>query len=202
MHLQFIRLTTELDQPEIYRLMTDVWVVGDVEGYAHFCDILAGMVEASKPVALNDLYGLDHGMIVLLMPPPANVSEPKIRVIERARYVDSEDRMQLVVRASRAGYRVLADLVQRAIDEGRDNLDWHEHIDGASMEGVYLDRPGAVAINLRGPLGVFSRERAEEYDAIVFDRHPHSMPGYVSRYDDEAVDYFNPGRVEELLGVV
>lgn len=202
MHLQFIRLTTEWDQPEIYRLMTDVWVVGDVEGYAHFRNTLAGMVEASKPVALNELYGLDHGMIVLLMPPPANVSEAKIRVIERARFVNSEDKMQLVVRASRAGYRLLADLVQRAIDEGRDNMLWHEHVDGVSMEGVYLDRPGAVAINLRGPLSVFSREFAEQYDTIVFDRHPHSMPGYVSRYDDEAVDYFDPKRVEELLSVV
>ncbi|HPF38555.1 MAG TPA: hypothetical protein P5081_18925 [Phycisphaerae bacterium] len=201
MHLQFIRLTTEWDQPEIYRLMTDVWVVGDVEGYAHFRDTLAGMVESSAPVAMNELYGLEHGMIVLLMPPPSNVSDAKIRVIERARYVNSEDKMQLVIRASRTGYRFLADLVQRAIDEGRDNLDWHAQIDGLSMAGVYVDQPGAVAINVRGPLGVFSRERAEQYDAVVFDRHPHSMPNYVGRYENEAVDYFNPKRVDELLSV-
>ncbi|MCB9855786.1 MAG: hypothetical protein H6818_08865 [Phycisphaerales bacterium] len=201
MHLQFIRLTTEWDQPEIYRLMTDVWVVGDMEGYGRFRDALINMVEAKAAKTLNELYGLDHGMYVLLMPPPADLSEPKIRVIERARFVDEEDKMQMVVRASRAGYRQLADLVQRAMDEGKDDINWHERVNGVSMPGVYVDRPGAVAINLRGPLSVFSRERAEGYDAIVFDRHPHSMPNYVGRYEGEAIDYFNPQRVDELLGL-
>ena len=103
--------------------------------------------------------------------------------------VDDVDR---IIKTSRDKFGQIDILVNNA------GIDGGSHIHNHDLQ----DWDRVMAINLRGPLSVFSRAFAEQYDTIVFDRHPHSMPGYVSRYDDEAVDYFDPKRVEELLSVV
>lgn len=196
--LHFIRHLAVHDSSVIYHQYTDVWLVGDVLGFERFETQLRSQADSITALALHDQSVITHGMAALFLPPPLGIAEARIRIIERVRSLDGNRVMQLVVRATSSGYLALADIVRKALVQGRDVPDWHDHLDFGFP--CYREGFGGVALRVCGPLTEFNRDNAEPYQSIIFDRQPRSSPnGFVTPWDDEEMDYVEPEELESLL---
>lgn len=179
-HLHFVRSRTAIQSESRYDSKTDVYMFGDTAGFSRFLDGLRS-AERGEAVRLSPTGNRSTGMHALIM--SANTARgvsPRIRFFERVIFVRKRARMEFVIYGNGSAYRRLADDIQKLLDRGGSPLLDHLHLDDESDRWI-LRR--SIAVNIRMPLGAWSRSALGSYATAIYSENRFQLPddiGYLS----------------------
>ena len=167
--LEFLRSKSTVATPQCYDEMTDVWVVGNSQGFQAF----ARALRRAETSAITTVFQLSdvspHGMRVVVIPAERRPARARVRLWERVVSVKRQMKMELVVYGNMQGYRRLTNIVER-VSNLRVDFD-HEHVDWDDDWVVQR----SISLNLRAPF----RSREELVDQLgMADRNqnPNFLP--------------------------
>jgi len=171
-HLVFIRSITSWDPYQDQR--TNVLVYGDVAGYEYFhSELLRTSRRSRRLVELSEIPRRSKSMRVVLVPAePPVPSRPKMKIAEWLVYRTRRPEMELIFYANPAGFRRLAAIVRRLLNESIDDPWDHEHVDD------WYDRwivKRSVSLNIRGPVRRWTRRALAEHAETAFGGTSHYL---------------------------
>ncbi len=192
MRLYFIRLKMCWDTPDYYERRTDVWVFGDVAGYANFIEQLGRAKTLTTNIHVDCSRKPPNSMRVVITPAQRRLRKPRVKIVERAVLCGGSFEMELVIAGNAAGYSWLSRVFRNVSD--------HDHVDDITC----YDRvePRSVALNIREPLKRWSRKGLEYHDSLVHVRQASFLPGGLCTPDAALNRYeeANPTRWPLRLG--
>jgi hypothetical protein len=172
--LALIRLSTVHECWDYFEEKTDVWVFGDCEGYQLLAEMLIGAATSSNNRHVEACEQHPTSMRCVILPSPiGNQSRPHLKFFERFAFNKSESFMELVMCGNQAGYRHLSARILELCQKGLGNLDEHFHLDD-STDSCVVKR--SVALNFRGPVAEWRREKFDPYEDLVFENQASAFP--------------------------
>lgn len=182
MRLYFIRLKMCFDTPDYYERRTDVWVFGDVAGYAYFVEQLNLAKKSTANIHVNCSKKPPNSMRVVITPAQRRLRTPRVKIVERVVLAADSFEMELVIAGNAAGYSWLSRLFMNVGD--------HDHVD--DIKCYDLVEPRSVGLNVREPLKRWSRKGLEYQESLVYERQASFLPGGLCTPDPELNRYEEP----------
>jgi hypothetical protein len=171
-HIVFIRNITAHDLWDYYDNKTEVWVFGTPSGYMLFKESIISAITAKHNVHLSTS-GSEFSMKVVILPAQTTTSElPRLKFIERFVWSSNSPVMELVIAGNARGYEHFAKEVDKLSRAPRDPSE-HCHWDDISSPIVI---PRSVAINIRAPIGHWSRKGYKDYAHMIETRGDYYLP--------------------------
>src|SRR5438445_8955686 len=153
-NLAFIRSVLSFDCWDYYESKTDVWVFGDVEGYALLEQKIRLAVHSKENIHLNLTREHPVSMEVVIVPATRTIkTKARVKFVERFVRYAGRPNMELVIFGNKAGLMYVAGRVKHVVREYKGNPSEHIHLDDVNDPQVV---PRSVSLNLRAPFQKWS----------------------------------------------
>jgi hypothetical protein len=169
-----IRLTASIDTMWQWETRTDVWIIGDVDGYRLFQARLIEAIDAQTNIHLDFIESCKTSMQCVILPAAVRPkTRPKLKLIERKAFKHDEPEMELIIYGNQAGYKILAAEFDVAILHMVDLPDHHIHIEDWWTSWVVKR---SVSMNIRGPFSEWHPDRLQGHKHLVYERQDTYLP--------------------------
>ncbi|MFO0840536.1 MAG: hypothetical protein U1D55_18670 [Phycisphaerae bacterium] len=187
-HIYFIRGQMAYECPDYFESKTDVWILGDLDGYQYFCDALHSARRTRRNQHLTGVDPHSHSMRVVILPAARAPRVPaRLKVIERVVFATVKPEMELVIYGNAAGYQLLAGNLTRMMRECADNPELHTHLDDDGVEPCLVKR--SVSLDIRGPLRRWGQGAGECWERMVYSRQATYLPADVEDLTADILPY-------------
>jgi hypothetical protein len=176
-----IRTTMAIEQESYYSAKTDVWLLGDVQGYKAFIKLLRLAISTKHNQRNLHLWSLarnECNMLLSILPPmPIKNKSPKIKFWERFVYYKSKPWMELVIAGNLSGLERFASEVESLLRKTTGDPSDHMHFDSEYCGQSWI-MPRSIALNLRDPLKKWDLKKLQEngYDYFFTKKSPETIP--------------------------
>jgi hypothetical protein len=173
-----VRNSCGIDSEIYYEEKTDVWFLGDVQGYESFLKCLSSAVGSKRNVHLWSLAKNECNMLLCVLPPVAiKNTRPIVRFWERFVWHKGKPWMELVISGNKSGYHKLILRVKRFLGNTSCDTSGHDHFDDQTWDRKWI-RARSVSINMRGPLKKWSLSGLQEngHDQFIQRKLPGTIP--------------------------
>ncbi len=173
----------------LYRENTDVWVLGSVDGYRAFIELLESRANGVEGHTRLLSETGSAGMDVLLLPTCHDATRPFLNLQDRLVYQNGRFNMELMIGGCRIGFEFLRDQFAELLARKTGDPDDHQHVDD---NAPLLIQP-SVFLNIRRPVAAWTEQAM---GSIMWERfvikNDERLPSDVSYPSPESWDYELP----------
>src|SRR5450432_259050 len=138
-NLFLIRNTTGNECEYYYTEKTDVWFLGDVQGYKIFLNRLRSAITAKRNLHLWSLAKHECNMFLSILLPVASKSKrPQMRFWERLVFYKSKPWMELVISGNLPGFKLFTSEVESFFKNPADDTSSHDHFDDQNTHQKWI----------------------------------------------------------------
>ena len=177
-NLFLIRNATGIECDYYHSEKTDVWFLGDVQGYKLFLNRLRSSITAKHNLHLWSLAKRECNMLLSILPPITTKSKrPQMRFWERFVYAKSKPWMELVICGNLPGYEHFISEVELFVEHPADDTSSHSHFDEQNRHQSWI-KARSVSLNLRGPVKQWDAKKLQEdgHDRFLERKLPETIP--------------------------
>jgi hypothetical protein len=177
-NLFLIREATGIECEYYYDQKTDVWFLGDVQGYKIFLNRLRSAITAKRNLHLWSLAKYECNMLLSILPPIVNKNKrPQMRFWERLVFYKGKPWMELVISGNLLGYKHFISKVELFLKNPADDTSSHNHFDDQTEQRNWI-KTRSVSLNLRGPVKKWNAKKLQEngHDSYLERKLPETIP--------------------------
>jgi hypothetical protein len=177
-NLYLIRNTTGIECEYYYTEKTDVWFLGDVQGYKILLHRLRSAITAKRNLHLWSLAKHECNMLLSILPPIIRKNKrPQMKFWERLVFYESKPWMELVISGNHSGYERFISELELFLKDSADDTSSHEHFDDQTSQRSWI-KTRSISLNLRGPVKKWDVKKLQEngHDSFLERKLPETIP--------------------------